>query len=491
MPIQCDLCQRWFHGICEKLKRLDWSTLGKSTLNWYCSICKFDIFPFNKLDNDELAEYVTGISSELDILRKKCQFLDKSVKHNKLQQHAKESCYITRDQLTSKSKDILQSFSLIQFNCRSVKKNFDNIDNLLHSTGSIFSVVALSESWMSTSHGDSFKLYKFPGYSVYNVNREHKKGGGTALYIKSDIEHTYASELSYSVDECFEVVTVEINVKHGQNLVVACLYKPPNVRMNIFIHNFTAYLNKLKNKKVFICGDFNIDLLKSESDYDTGHFLDTLFSYGQYPLIDRPTRIQERSCTAIDNIYTNIITNEIASNILIDDTTDHLPVLCIYNQDDIKHVTVSKTVKKRRVNEKNITSLINMLKDVNWENVYDTDDVNIANKNFTSKLVECYDKCCPFTETRVRIKNNKPWLTKGFINACRKKNYLYKCSLHSSDSQSKERYIRYKNKLTSVLRAAEKQYYNNKLAECKKDIKSTWSVLNNLVGRKKRKTYTM
>ena len=74
MPIQCDLCQRWFHGKCEKFKRLDWSTLGKSTLNWYCSICKFDIFPFNKLDNDELAEYVTGISSELDILRKNVSF---------------------------------------------------------------------------------------------------------------------------------------------------------------------------------------------------------------------------------------------------------------------------------------------------------------------------------------------------------------------------------------------------------------------------------
>ena len=364
---------------------------------------------------------------------------------------------------------------------------FDSIDNLLHSCSTQFSVVALNETWMNEKNGDSFELYKFPEYEVYNVNRQNKKGGGTALYIKSAIDHLFIKDLSYAIENCFEVVTVQINVKHGQDLVVACLYRPPNVSISVFLEHFTAYLNKIKTKKVFICGDFNIDLLKSVNDNDTGYFLDTTISYGLYPLIDKPTRIQETSCTAIDNIFTNIITNSIKSKILIDDITDHLPVLCIYSRDDVKQINCSNTVKRRKVTEKTIGELKGVLNNINWNDVYETEDVNMANKKFTSRLMSCFNKCCPLTITTTHRKNNKPWLTNGLINACRKKNYLYKCQLKSNDSEAKLRYRTYKNKLTSVLRKAEKQYYNNKLAECKNDMKGTWNVLNKLCGRNKEK----
>ena len=66
-----------------------------------------------------------------------------------------------------------------------------------------------------------------------------------------------------------------------------------------------------------------------------------------------------------------------------------------------------------------------------------------------------------------------------------KKNNLYKCQLQTKASEDKGRYITYKNKLTSILRKAEKQYYSNKLNECKKDMKGTWAILNNLIGRRR------
>ena len=90
-----------------------------------------------------------------------------------------------------------------------------------------------------------------------------------------------------------------------------------------------AYLNEIDKKKVFICGDNNIDLSKSESDCDTGKFLDLMFSYGHYPFIKLPTRFQGNSCTVIDNIFTNNTEREVASNIVIDYITDHLPVMCV------------------------------------------------------------------------------------------------------------------------------------------------------------------
>lgn len=71
MPIQCDLCENWFHGKCEKLNRTQWSTLGNSEINWYCTNCKLDMFPFNKLDNDDFYECISGSTRELKELSEK------------------------------------------------------------------------------------------------------------------------------------------------------------------------------------------------------------------------------------------------------------------------------------------------------------------------------------------------------------------------------------------------------------------------------------
>ena len=52
---------------------------------------------------------------------------------------------------------------------------------------------------------------------------------------------------------------------------------------------------------------------------------------------------------------------------------------------------------------------------------------------------------------------------------------------------AKERYIVYKNKLPSILRKMEKQYFIYKLNGLKGKMKETWSVINSLTGRKSKK----
>ena len=79
-------------------------------------------------------------------------------------------------------------------------------------------------------------------------------------------------------------------------------------------------------------------------------------------------------------------------------------------------------------------------------------------------------------------------MTKGLINACHKKNLLYKEQLDDSSELCKIRYKLYKNKLTSILKKAERMYYRNKMDKYKGNIKETWSVLNSMLGRNIRKS---
>ena len=56
-------------------------------------------------------------------------------------------------------------------------------------------------------------------------------------------------------------------------------------------------------------GDFNIDLLKSESCDYSNQFIEQLFTSSFLPVINKPTRITHLTATLIDNIFTNNINN--------------------------------------------------------------------------------------------------------------------------------------------------------------------------------------
>ena len=102
-------------------------------------------------------------------------------------------------------------------------------------------------------------------------------------------------------------------------------------------------------KTIFLCGDFNIDLLKHENRSNTKHFLDIMYILGLYPLIDKPTRITDISTTQIINIFTNELLHHLTSGILINCISDHLHIfaICAYK--------INRNVKKElRLEKSNI-----------------------------------------------------------------------------------------------------------------------------------------
>ena len=76
-------------------------------------------------------------------------------------------------------------------------------------------------------------------------------------------------------------------------------------------------------------------------------FVNKLFSYGFFPHINTPTRVTGSTATLIDNIYTNEMSVNIEPGILINDISDHLPILCMVdyiflNKNNTKKSTFSK-----------------------------------------------------------------------------------------------------------------------------------------------------
>ena len=58
-------------------------------------------------------------------------------------------------------------------------------------------------------------------------------------------------------------------------------------------------------KAMYVCGDFNINILTHNTHNYTGTFLDYMYSFELYPLITKPSRIADTTATLKYNIYTN------------------------------------------------------------------------------------------------------------------------------------------------------------------------------------------
>ena len=169
-------------------------------------------------------------------------------------------------------------------------------------------------------------------------------------------------------------------------------------------------------------------------------------------MIDRPSRITEYSATLIDNIFSNNLYERISNGLLINDISDHLPVFSITKEIQ-KAVHKPRYMFKRNTAPDAIGLFCHDLDQQNWETVLQTDEVNQAYNSFIDIVETLFNKNCPVK--RIIIKNNKydkPWITPGLKNACKKKNTLYRRFLKCRSKEAEGRYKSYKNKLTGILR---------------------------------------
>ena len=158
-------------------------------------------------------------------------------------------------------------------------------------------------------------------YDAFHITRRIRRGGDVVIYTNKNLSGALA-ESKFVIENIFECVTVELTVKNHTNVVVSCIYTTPGSPIDTFSEHLELKLSDIKYiKTIFMC------LLKHDNHNNTEQFLDTTYSSGLYPLIDKPTRITDNSTTLIDNIFTNELRfklTSMVSGIMSNDITDQL-----------------------------------------------------------------------------------------------------------------------------------------------------------------------
>ena len=213
-----------------------------------------------------------------------------------------------------------------------------------------------------------------------------------------------------------------------------------------------------ENKEVYICGDFNFDLLKIDTDYFTQHFFNLLCSYGLLPLILQPTRVTESSATIIDNIFSNNIQDDIISGNLLLTFSEHFSQFITV----IRAGEKFKKFKKLNVYLRDYSKFSNesFREDVsiqNWD--YTHENVHDLFKDFYSKLEGAVNRHAPLKKLSPKeIKvASKPWLNAEILKMIKIRNKVFNRKKRQPNNEiCKRRYNLLRNQINRDLKKSKK-----------------------------------
>jgi exonuclease III len=140
----------------------------------------------------------------------------------------------------------------------------------------------------------------------YNLGAKYCRNsslkGGTCVFKHSQLNVTVVNVDTYCTDQDIEVCAVKLQLI-SSHICVFSIYRAPSGNFTHFLHKLDMILKSLYCSKIefIICGDINVDYL---SDNNRKNQLNSLLiSYNLFSTVNFPTRIQNNSCSAIDNIF--------------------------------------------------------------------------------------------------------------------------------------------------------------------------------------------
>ena len=335
------------------------------------------------------------------------------------------SSYLTTSQMNSSFSS--SALNILSLNIRSLAGKFDILRDYLATTTTKFSIIALQEVW---SVERNFSLPDFHQLQSQSRDRGEKIdrncGGGAAFFINKNFDFEPLPELNFFIKGVYESVWLLLTDKKnkkGQKILVGSIYRPdtaPRADICLALKTHNNILNLIsKNKvyrksKLFICSDFNLDLLQTltsqnVSDYSSAHSI-----HGLNSLINISAHITPTSAKVIDHVFSNTPSATCRTGVLLEHFSDHLPL--VISDSSFKVSTPQPDPPVRIFSKDNIKAYLTLLKNTSF--VIDVENVEGSFNSFFDILTQAAEISFPLKPKKKKVKNKiSPWITKGLIKS--------------------------------------------------------------------------
>ena len=240
-----------------------------------------------------------------------------------------------------------------------------------------------------------------------------------------------------------------------------------------------------ENKHCIIMGDMNMDFLRYNTHSKTNEYLDDIIAHGFLPVISIPTRVTTHTATLIDHIYTNRPSSIHTPGVILTDVSDHYGTVTLCSNKITSPNPSAQLKCVRYFSETNINSFNLKLNETNFEEVYQTNCPNKAYDAFMKLYKQIFEETFPLKNIRVNKKfiKQQPWVTNGLLTSGRRKQKLYLKKLKFPTDTNIKSYKTYLNIYNKTKQTLKRNYFNLTLEEHKFDMKKTWSILNQAIGK--------
>ena len=137
-------------------------------------------------------------------------------------------------------------------------------------------------------------------------------------------------------------------------------------------------------------------------------------------------------------------------------------------------------------NKENFTTKIQQ---ADWSQIMNEGDTQEAYSLFHQQISNIFNETFPIKRTKIGYESKLSWLTQGLKNSIHRKHELHTKYLKKNSIENKNIYKKFKNKLSHILKTAERKFYQDELIKNQNNLRKSWDVLKQIINKKKKKIY--
>ena len=340
-----------------------------------------------------------------------------------------------------------------------------------------FDLCAITETWLKEKDKIIAKDVCPPGYKIYNVDRENKKGGGVALIYKSCFKLKPVQCDSFN---SFEYLSCTLASECGK-FDLCIIYRPPSSDITTFTEDLSSLLDKflLRHQRLLIAGDFNVHVNETSSN-ETQLLHSVLNGYSLVQNVNFKTHMKGNT---LDLIITrdseNLLTSEPFPDTYI---SDHVSIVC--NLAVKLDMPKSEVISSRNFKNVDIDAINqDILNSDLMKNPSNELDSLVSQYNNT--LTEICNSHAPTKTKKVKARHSQPWLNTNvtYEKRCQRKlERKWRKSNLEIDLQNfkTQRYITNK-----AIFEAKIEYFSNQISEKEGDKRALFHLIKSLAHTKK------
>lgn len=339
-------------------------------------------------------------------------------------------------------------------------------------------VLCISETWLQTNTPNGY--VEIPNYTIYRC--DNGRGAGVCMYVHSTLKSSVIN-LDVPRPKGVEDVWVKIQSRKWPAIIIGCVYRHPKALVTSFDYIEEVFrIICLREKSVFILGDFNDDMMTQ------GNKISKLIKNNKLTqIIDKPTRTTSTSATLLDLIITNkpdvILSQDVVPQVI----ADHDLISAVLNIRKPRKLPMEKTFRKLKNYDKDTFCSLLLNNVHHMKNIFLTDNVNKQVDIFNDVFINCLNMCAPLVTKAVKGKPT-PWMNDDIREAMKHRDNLQsELKIDTTNSQLRERYKIAKKQVKQLINKTRTDHYHKRLKDSKGNTSGTWNIIKEIIPSQKNK----